>query len=91
MSAVTPFLTDDEVAMLCTPLTQPAAIRRFLTRLGVPFRIRPDGRPIVSRRQADDLFSSPPGGSTAAQKETEPNRAAIMARFSKRARSEGVQ
>lgn len=90
MSAVIPFLTDDEVAMLCKPLTQPAAIRRFLTKLGVPFQIRPDGRPIVSRRQADDLFSSAPGGSTAMQKETEPNRAAMMARFSKRTKSAGV-
>ena len=89
---MTPFLTDDEVSMLCKPLTQPAAIRRFLAKLGVPFRVRPDGRPIVSRRQAEELFSSAPGGSAAVQKETEPNRAAIMARFSKRvSRSKGVQ
>lgn len=40
------FLTPDQVAEL-TGLTQYAAQKRWLSRQGVPFRVRADGRPVV--------------------------------------------
>lgn len=40
------FLTQEQVVEL-TGLTQPAAQRRWLSRLAVPFRVRADGRPVV--------------------------------------------
>ena len=41
------FLTDAELADLCRPLKQPAAQIRYLQRLGVRVRRRPDGTPLV--------------------------------------------
>ena len=46
---MTPFLLDDELAMLTHPLRQASARRRHLAKLGVPFTVRPDGQPIVMR------------------------------------------
>jgi len=41
------FLTDAELADLCRPLKQHAAQIRYLQRLGVRVRRRPDGTPLV--------------------------------------------
>mgnify|MGYP003611012282 CR=1 FL=1 len=48
-SDVLPFLTDSEVFSMCDPLTQPSAQCRWLKRQGVDFKIKPNGRPLVSR------------------------------------------
>lgn len=40
------FLTDEQIQML-TKRVQPAAQRRALMYLKIPFRIRPDGSPVV--------------------------------------------
>jgi hypothetical protein len=41
------YLTDVELADLCRPLKQPAAQIRYLQRLGVRVRRRPDGTLLV--------------------------------------------
>lgn len=77
---MTPFLTDDELAMATRPLTQPAAQRRFFNRQGVPFIVRPDGRPLVSRDALAGLLVAGGGGVQSAG----PNAAALIARFGRK-------
>jgi hypothetical protein len=50
-----PALTDDEIALLCRPLKQPAAQCRFLERMGLRVRRRPDGTPLVLRADVEKL------------------------------------
>lgn len=54
---MTPFLTDQELSAMTTPLIQPGARRRYLDKLGVPYLIRPDGQPLVSRGVLTTLLS----------------------------------
>lgn len=51
MSDVFAFLTDDEIATACKGLKQPAAMCKFLRRLGFRVERRPDGTPLVWREQ----------------------------------------
>jgi hypothetical protein len=44
-----PDLTQDEIDMICDPLKQPAAQIRYLQRLGVHVRRKPNGKPLVNR------------------------------------------
>ena len=84
---MTPFLNDQEVAEMCAPLRQPAAIKRYLTRIGVPFKVRPDGHPIVSRQVVADVLSLNRGEARDAT--TEPNLEGLTALFSKKEKTRG--
>jgi len=73
-----PFLTDAEVAEICAPLVMPSAQRRYLERLGMLVKAKPNGRPLVARgefervlvgRRADDAKTPPTA---------HPNRAALL-------------
>jgi hypothetical protein len=44
-----PWLTQDEVDDLCKPLRQHAAQARFIERLGLQVRRKPNGAPLVMR------------------------------------------
>lgn len=77
MSAL-PFLSDGEVAQICEPLVMPAAQCRYLSRLGLIVKRKPNGRPLVARgefervlvgRQPETVQNSGPG---------QPNRAALL-------------
>lgn len=46
-----PVLTDAEVAEVCAPLSQPAAQARYLERLGVSVRRKPNGHLLVGRAE----------------------------------------
>lgn len=90
---IPPFLLEAEVAALTSPLTQAAAQKRFLKRIGVPFVPGADGRPLVSRAAVGDrlaLGDRPPlGGNSAAAQivvagSQEPNRDALLARLASR-------
>ena len=83
---MSPFLHDQEVAEMCAPLRQPAAIRRYLLRLGVPFQIRPDGRPLVSREAVALLLG---GSSRQVRHDAEPNLEALQAIFRKKRHADG--
>lgn len=77
---MTPFLSDVEVAEMCSPLLQAGAQKRYLRRLGMRFEIKPNGRPLVSRSGLQgrlDGFATPgaPAG---------PNAEAFKALFNKR-------
>lgn len=43
------YLSDGEIAALCRPLRQPAAQLRYLERIGILARRRPDGSVLVLR------------------------------------------
>jgi hypothetical protein len=59
---MTPFLTDDEVDAICAGYTQNAAKVRFLREVvRVPVMRKPNGRPLVLRR---DLEAPAPGSGT---------------------------
>lgn len=46
----TPYLTDDEIAIITAPLTQAAARCRHIEReFGIKVRRKPNGQPIVGR------------------------------------------
>lgn len=78
---MTPFLHDDEMLEMCRPLVQPAAMCRYLTRLGVPHVRRPDGSPLVSREAVAGRLS---GALHVGAKSGTPDKAALLARFAKR-------
>ena len=62
---MTPFLSDYEVADMCSPLRQSGAQKRYLKRLGVRFAVKPNGRPLVSRSGVQGLldgFAAPVPG-----------------------------
>lgn len=54
------YLSDNEVADLCTPLTQPAAQVRYLQQLGLQVAKKPNGRPVVVRSHAEAVLSGRP-------------------------------
>jgi len=55
-----PYLTDDEIAEICRPLTQGAAQIRYLRSLGLKVERRGDGTPLVWRHS----LAASGGGST---------------------------
>ena len=84
---MTPFLLEHEVAAFTKPLTQPAAQKRFLKRIGVPFVAGADGRPLVSRDAVGERLAL--GGGAVAQQivvaaSKGPNRDALMSRLASR-------
>ena len=58
----TPDLTDDEIAAICAGLRQPAAMVRYLQRLGVQVARKPNGRPLVSRAHYEAVRLRRAGG-----------------------------
>lgn len=74
------FLTDAEIAELCSPLTQPAAQVRYLRALKLEVALKPNGRPVVVRSHAEAVLSghrmeAPP---TAEQEALRPDREALL-------------
>lgn len=72
-----PYLTDEEIAEICAPLVNAAAQRRYLERLGLIVKRKPNGRPLVARGEFERVLigrqPEHPQNST-----TQPNRAALM-------------
>lgn len=52
-----PYLTEEEIEGICFPLTQPAAMIRYLRAEGFFVKPRPDGRPLVSRENFNLVMS----------------------------------
>ncbi len=72
------FLTDTEIGEICSPLVMPAAQRRYLERLGLVVKMKPNGRPLVARGECERVMI---GGQTPAvpgSSASEPNRAALF-------------
>ncbi|MBA2723038.1 MAG: DUF4224 domain-containing protein [Methylibium sp.] len=73
------FLSDTEIAEICAPLVMPAAQRRYLTKMGLLVKSKPNGRPLVARGEFERVLI---GGQAAvaapALISSEPNRAALL-------------
>lgn len=52
----TPYLSDAELLDVCRPLTQPAAMIRYLKDQGFHVKRRPNGWPLVSRANFDAVM-----------------------------------
>jgi hypothetical protein len=57
-AAQPPYLTDAELADICAPLVMPAAQVRYLERLGLMVRRKPNGRPLVARSEFDRVLGA---------------------------------
>lgn len=71
---MTPFLLDSELEAMTMPLRQPGARRRYLDRLGVPYLVRPNGQPLVSRLALQQLLG---GGATTSANDPAPDFASV--------------
>lgn len=82
---MTPYLSDDELLDVCRPLTQPAAMIRYLKDQGFHVKRRPNGWPLVSRANFDAVMM---GCAARVDKEAgaTPNVQALLDRF----RNEGA-
>ena len=80
---MTPFLSDAEILGICRPLTQPAAMIRYLKGEGFLVKRRPDGWPLISRAnyEAVMLGQIQPAAAGAASASTGPNDQALLDRF----------
>jgi hypothetical protein len=63
-------LTDTEIDGICEGLTQNAARVRYLKRMGLVVRQKPNGRPLVNRAHYDAVTS----GNTTSKKKVDPSR-----------------
>lgn len=81
----TPFLSDDELLALCKPLTQPAAMVRYLTGMGFHVKRRPNGWPLISRANFDVvMMGQAQPSATPANPDGGPNVKALLDRFTQR-------
>lgn len=56
--ALAPFLTDDEVAEICKPLTNGAARYKHLVKLGLYAARKPNGQPLVARSEFERVLGA---------------------------------
>ena len=76
-----PYLTEDELAEICAPLVTPAAQRRFLERLGLIVKVKPNGRPLVARGEFERVLVGRQTNSGTSSSACQPNRAALLQLF----------
>lgn len=76
----TPCLSDDELLEICKPLTQPAAMIRYLKREGFHVKRRPNGWPLVSRAHYEAVMMGTAVDATP-DKAAGPNVQALLDRF----------
>ncbi|HCP78122.1 MAG TPA: hypothetical protein DIU11_10415 [Pusillimonas sp.] len=53
-----PYLTDDEIAVICEPLITPAAQRRYLATLGLLVKEKPNGRALVTLSEFERVLGA---------------------------------
>ncbi len=74
INEATPWLSDAEIADLCAGLKQAAAQTKYLQRLGLAVRLKPNGRPLVFRADLAALS----GQNAKKPLKREPNRLALI-------------
>lgn len=79
-----PYLSDEEVLTMCEPLKQPAAICRYLGRLGLKVVPKPNGRPLVLRTELDRVLGAGRFAQAPTHSHAAPNAAALRAHISNR-------
>lgn len=84
MSAV-PFLTDDEIAQICQPLTRPSAQRRYLTAvLKLQVHEKPNGKPLVARSEFERVIGADRIERVTSSPQNSPNIIGMMAHLESR-------
>lgn len=53
-----PYLSDEEIAGLCEPYTQPAAQIRYLRSLGLLIYAKPNGKPLLARSEFERVLGA---------------------------------
>ena len=76
-----PYLTENEIADICKPLVQPAAMTRHLKSLGFHVKPRPDGRPLVSRDNYNAVMMGHTPSGSITSPGAEPNVGALLDRL----------
>lgn len=80
-SGLMPWLSQYEIDDLCAPLKQHAAQIRFIRKLGITVKEKPNGSPLVMRAQFEEAMN-PPGKSRKPTR-TEPNYEGLRLAWSK--------
>ena len=74
---MTPYLTDAEIATICEPLKLGKAQCRYLTRLGLIVKNKPNGKPLVARGEFERvMIGRQPDTQTSGG--TQPNAVALL-------------
>lgn len=90
MNQPLPFLTDTEILEIVKPLQQPAAIVRWFRDHGYVCRVKPNRMPLISRSHFEQVTgcstaaNDSHGGMDPAQNASQPDAAALLARFQKK-------
>lgn len=85
MGSPAPWLSAEEIADLCRPLTQPAAQSRFLKDVfGIQAKRKPDGSLLVMRTQIEAPAPATP--ETPQTGRIAPNRAALIGHLKNKAK-----
>lgn len=92
MSALPPFLTDEEIFAIVHPLQQPAAIVRWFKNNGFPdIKVRPNGLPLITRTSFEAVYGAAKAVPAAPESVGEqPDVAGYLASLSSRAKSKAV-
>lgn len=61
-----PDLTDSEIDQICDGLVQPFAKVRYLKRMGLAVRRKPNGKPLVNRAHYEAVMNGTTSGKPAA-------------------------
>lgn len=78
-----PFLTDEEIRQIVSPLIQPRAICRWFSDNGFVVKVRPNGLPLVSRAAFNQVTSNM-NSHADINKSDSINTAGYISRFSKK-------
>ena len=85
--AYPPFLSDDEIRQIASPLVQPAAIVRWFKANGFDaLKVRPNGMPLIARNYFDSVTTTA-ALKTATSTGEQPDIAGYLAGLSRRAKS----
>jgi hypothetical protein len=81
-----PYLTDEEIAAICAPLTQPAAQTRHLReKYRLLVKQKPNGRPLVSRSHFEKVMGGTHTNEQQGPAEEQPDESALILEFKRRA------
>lgn len=85
---MTPYLSDSEILDVCRPLTQPAAMIRYLKDQGFHIKRRPNGWPLLSRTNFEAvMMGHAQPTTTKTSTAAEPNVQALLDRYKQKGAS----
>lgn len=73
-----PFLSDAEIAEICAPLSVPGYQVKFLERLGLIVKRKPNGRPLVARGEFERVLIGRQPEAAQNASSGQPDRAALL-------------